>query len=206
MSHCCKNLKPLSWPQFLFLFMVNQIWQIIEKGPLRDYLGRPLMTATNDSNPWWSVFKQAITAVGEKLSKPEILGSTTDARYLRQKGIPVLGFSPMKNTPILLHDHNEVQIIHSMLHHYTILISYHMNHYSCLVFFNWWLSLAALTRYRVHEGNTGIRVSDKFLVYIHRSFTLNAPSWLGGPELHVSIRKPFLTFVGEIWGIWQHPL
>nr|XP_007141070.1 hypothetical protein PHAVU_008G164900g [Phaseolus vulgaris]ESW13064.1 hypothetical protein PHAVU_008G164900g [Phaseolus vulgaris] len=70
-------------------------------------MGRPLMTATNDSNPWWSVFKQAITSVKEKLSSPEILGSTTDARFLRQKGIPVLGFSPMKNTPILLHDHNE---------------------------------------------------------------------------------------------------
>ncbi|RZB68945.1 Aminoacylase-1 [Glycine soja] len=38
---------------------------------------------------------------------PEILASTTNARYLKQKGIPVLSFSPMKNTPILLHDHNE---------------------------------------------------------------------------------------------------
>jgi aminoacylase len=84
------------------------LWQITEKGPLRDYMGRPLVTPTNDSNPWWSVFKQAITAVGGKLAKPEILASTTDARYLRQLGIPALGFSPMTNTPILLHDHNEV--------------------------------------------------------------------------------------------------
>ncbi|XP_062152709.1 uncharacterized protein LOC133861026 [Alnus glutinosa] len=74
---------------------------------IRDYMGRPLMTTTNDSNPWWSVFKQAITAVGGKLAKPEILVSTTDARYIRQLGIPALGFSPMTNTPILLHDHNE---------------------------------------------------------------------------------------------------
>uniref|UniRef100_K7M6U8 N-acyl-aliphatic-L-amino acid amidohydrolase n=1 Tax=Glycine max TaxID=3847 RepID=K7M6U8_SOYBN len=66
-----------------------------EKGPLRDYIGRLLMTATNDSYPRWSDFK------------PEILASTTNARYLKQKGIPVLSFSPMKNTPILLHDHNE---------------------------------------------------------------------------------------------------
>lgn len=65
------------------------------------------MTSTNDSNPWWSVFKQAITSAGGKLSKPEILASTTDARFIRQKGIPVLGFSPMRYTPILLHDHNE---------------------------------------------------------------------------------------------------
>ncbi|KAJ7959118.1 aminoacylase-1-like [Quillaja saponaria] len=85
----------------------NMTYEIIEKGPIRDYMGRPLMTLTNDSNPWWSVFSEAIRRAGEKLSKPEILPSTTDARFLRQMGIPVLGFSPMKNTPILLHDHNE---------------------------------------------------------------------------------------------------
>ncbi|KAL5703569.1 N-acyl-aliphatic-L-amino acid amidohydrolase [Ranunculus cassubicifolius] len=65
------------------------------------------MTATNDSNPWWSVFEKAIVTAGGRLSKPEILPSTTDARYMRQMGIPTLGFSPMTNTPILLHDHNE---------------------------------------------------------------------------------------------------
>ncbi|XAR55583.1 Aminoacylase [Bertholletia excelsa] len=85
----------------------NMTYEITEKGPLRDYMGRPLMTLTNNSNPWWSVFKQAIEAAGARLSKPEILSSTTDARYFRQKGISTLGFSPMKNTPILLHDHNE---------------------------------------------------------------------------------------------------
>ncbi|KAK7275671.1 hypothetical protein RIF29_16792 [Crotalaria pallida] len=85
----------------------NMSYEIIEKGPIRDHLGRPMMTATNDSNPWWLVFKQAITSAGGKLSKPEILPSTTDARFIRHKGIPVLGFSPMRNTPILLHDHNE---------------------------------------------------------------------------------------------------
>ncbi|KAL4036290.1 hypothetical protein IC575_005018 [Cucumis melo] len=85
----------------------NMTYQIIEKGPLRDYLGSPLMTMTNDSNPWWAVFKAAISDAGGKLSKPEILATTTDARFMRQMRIPVLGFSPMINTPILLHDHNE---------------------------------------------------------------------------------------------------
>ncbi|MBA0793285.1 hypothetical protein Gohar_017702 [Gossypium harknessii] len=85
----------------------NMTYELIEKGPIRDYQGRPLMTLTNDSNPWWPVFKQAIEAAGGKLSRPEILASTTDARFMRQRGIPLLGFSPMTNTPILLHDHNE---------------------------------------------------------------------------------------------------
>lgn len=85
----------------------NMTYEITKKGPLRDYIGRPLLTPTNDSNPWWSVFEQAIAEAGGKLAKPEILTSTTDARFMRQMGIPTLGFSPMKNTPILLHDHNE---------------------------------------------------------------------------------------------------
>ncbi|XVF36885.1 hypothetical protein REPUB_Repub19eG0097300 [Reevesia pubescens] len=85
----------------------NMTYEIIQKGPIRDFMGRPLMTLTNDSNPWWPVFKQAIEAAGGKLSRPEILASTTDARFMRQKGIPALGFSPMMNTPILLHEHNE---------------------------------------------------------------------------------------------------
>ena len=33
--------------------------------------------------------------------------AATDGRYVRSAGIPVLGFSPIKNHPILLHDHNE---------------------------------------------------------------------------------------------------
>jgi len=70
--------------------------------------GRPIFTATNESNPWWPIFEKAITSAGGKLSKPEILSSTTDSRFVRQLGIPALGFSPMTNTPILLHDHNEV--------------------------------------------------------------------------------------------------
>lgn len=85
----------------------NMTYQIVQKGPNRDYRGRPLMTSTDNTNPWWSVFKQAITAVGGELGKTEILASTTDARFIRQRGIPALGFSPMTNTPILLHEHNE---------------------------------------------------------------------------------------------------
>nr|GME16264.1 aminoacylase-1 [Ipomoea batatas] len=85
----------------------NMTSEIIEKGNVRDFMGRPLVTPTSDSNPWWSVFKEAITKVGGKIAKPEILSSTTDARFMRERGIPTLGFSPMKNTPILLHDHNE---------------------------------------------------------------------------------------------------
>ncbi len=33
--------------------------------------------------------------------------AATDIRYIRDAGIPGLGFSPIRNTPNLLHKHNE---------------------------------------------------------------------------------------------------
>ena len=43
---------------------------------------------------------------GLKLNKL-IFPAATDSRYMRDIGIPALGFSPMNNTPVLLHDHDE---------------------------------------------------------------------------------------------------
>jgi len=40
-------------------------------------------------------------------TKNEIFPAGTDSRYLREVGIPAIGFSPMPNTPTLLHDHDE---------------------------------------------------------------------------------------------------
>lgn len=40
--------------------------------------------------------------------KPQLFPAATDSRFLRQLGVPALGFSPMNNTPVLLHDNDEV--------------------------------------------------------------------------------------------------
>lgn len=37
----------------------------------------------------------------------EVFPAATDSRFMRKLGIPALGFSPMSNTEILLHEHNE---------------------------------------------------------------------------------------------------
>lgn len=37
----------------------------------------------------------------------KVFPGATDSRYLRKLSIPVLGFSPMNCTPILLHEHDE---------------------------------------------------------------------------------------------------
>lgn len=65
------------------------------------------ITATDaEKNPWSSVFKSTCSRLGLKYTE-EIFPAATDSRYLRERGIPAFGFSPINNTPILLHDHNE---------------------------------------------------------------------------------------------------
>ncbi|KAG0583273.1 hypothetical protein M758_3G124100 [Ceratodon purpureus] len=85
----------------------NFTYSFEEKVYPRDKSGRPAVTTADDSNPWWVLLKNAVVKAGGKLSKPEIFPAATDSRYVRQEGIIAFGFSPMANTPILLHDHNE---------------------------------------------------------------------------------------------------
>eukprot|EP00397_Hematodinium_sp_SG-2012_P021193 GEMP01021877.1.p1 GENE.GEMP01021877.1~~GEMP01021877.1.p1 ORF type:complete len:435 (+),score=100.54 GEMP01021877.1:45-1349(+) len=58
------------------------------------------------ATPWWRVFRDTLEGMGHKV-EPEVFPAGTDSRFLREKGIPAFGFSPMKNCPILLHEHNE---------------------------------------------------------------------------------------------------
>jgi aminoacylase len=57
-------------------------------------------------NPWWKSFKDSFQDMKLKLVE-EVFPAGTDGHYLREKGVSVFGFSPIINTPILLHDHNE---------------------------------------------------------------------------------------------------
>ncbi|XP_015775121.1 PREDICTED: aminoacylase-1-like, partial [Acropora digitifera] len=64
------------------------------------------ITSTADDDPWWSVLSSTCKKMGLTLEK-EIFPAGTDSRFLRELGYPAIGFSPMNNTPILLHDHDE---------------------------------------------------------------------------------------------------
>ncbi|KAJ1109527.1 hypothetical protein NDU88_006887 [Pleurodeles waltl] len=64
------------------------------------------VTSTEESDPWWKAFSGPCKELNLTL-KPEIFPAGTDSRYLREVGVPAIGFSPMNKTPILLHDHNE---------------------------------------------------------------------------------------------------
>ncbi|GBG84132.1 hypothetical protein CBR_g38106 [Chara braunii] len=66
-----------------------------------------MITPTNQSNPYWMVFKKAVEKTGVELSEPEISPAATDASFLRATGLLALGFTPVRHTPTLAHAHNE---------------------------------------------------------------------------------------------------
>ncbi|CAN1150123.1 Acy1 [Linum perenne] len=87
--------------------MTFQLGQFKQKTTLYDKAGKPKLTKTGSSNPWWILLEEAVGKANGKLAKPEIFPASTDSRYFRERGLPAIGFSPMSNTPVLLHDHNE---------------------------------------------------------------------------------------------------
>jgi aminoacylase len=62
--------------------------------------------ADREVNPWYGVFCDSLEAMGCGIV-PQIFPAATDSRFLRALGIRALGFSPMRNTEILLHEHDE---------------------------------------------------------------------------------------------------
>ncbi|ESO83652.1 hypothetical protein LOTGIDRAFT_222505 [Lottia gigantea] len=64
------------------------------------------LTSIDDSDPWWNAFRGTCQNLDLKIIT-SICPVGTDSRHTRKLGIPALGFSPMNNTPVLLHDHNE---------------------------------------------------------------------------------------------------
>ncbi|XP_043466051.1 aminoacylase-1-like isoform X1 [Leptopilina heterotoma] len=63
-------------------------------------------TRLDDSNVYWKPFREACLKSGVEIDL-SIAPWGTDANSLRAIGIPALGFSPINNTPPLLHSHNE---------------------------------------------------------------------------------------------------
>ncbi|XP_034488738.1 aminoacylase-1-like [Drosophila innubila] len=72
-------------------------------------------TKIDASNPYWLAFKQTLDELGLK-TRVRVFPGATDSRYVRHAGIPALGFSPINNTTILLHDHDEYLRASTYLH------------------------------------------------------------------------------------------
>ena len=58
-------------------------------------------------NPWYSIFSNFIITECNMKLNPCIFPAATDSRFLRAMGIRAIGFSPMRSSPILLHEHDE---------------------------------------------------------------------------------------------------
>ena len=65
-----------------------------------------LTSTDSNQNPWYAVFESAIASMGIEL-EPQVFPAATDSRFLRALGIKAFGFSPMRNTEILLHENDE---------------------------------------------------------------------------------------------------
>ncbi|ERM97857.1 hypothetical protein AMTR_s00351p00009890 [Amborella trichopoda] len=85
----------------------NMTFQFKDKFPTVDKFGNPAFTATDASNSWWTLFEEAVKKAHGNLAEPEIFLGGSDARYFRERNLPVIAFSPISNTPILHHHHNE---------------------------------------------------------------------------------------------------
>ncbi|CAJ0600925.1 unnamed protein product [Cylicocyclus nassatus] len=64
------------------------------------------LTTTEDSDPFWAAFKKSMAEEKCEFEK-DIFPGSTDSRFVRKHGYRAIGFSPMNNTPSLLHDHDE---------------------------------------------------------------------------------------------------
>jgi len=71
-----------------------------------DLLSHSLTSIDEKVNPWYSAFGSALGKMGFKF-EPEIFPAATDSRFLRALGIRALGFSPMRNSEIMLHENDE---------------------------------------------------------------------------------------------------
>lgn len=71
--------------------------------PSPGLLQRPI-----ENDPWISKLSEAIKSVNPDVRLDlQVFPAGTDGRYVRMAGVPCIGFSPIRNTPILLHDHDE---------------------------------------------------------------------------------------------------
>lgn len=66
----------------------------------------PVIKPTKLDGIYWNAFTDAMDSLKLKY-KARVMAGGTDIQYLRALDIQAIGFSPIINTPVLLHDHNE---------------------------------------------------------------------------------------------------
>lgn len=77
-------------------------WEFVHK-PLYQHAVTPL----DSTNPWWELFKKTVVETCGIGLVPSVFPAATDSRFLRAKGVRAIGFSPMRRSRVLLHEHDE---------------------------------------------------------------------------------------------------
>ena len=62
----------------------------------------------------WCTVCETLAAMGCPY-KAEVFQGATDGRHLREVGVPVVGFSPIRHSPMLLHTHDECLSVEQFL-------------------------------------------------------------------------------------------
>jgi len=81
-------------------------WEMAREAGGESLLEHYTTSIDRSINPWYGIFSDSLAKTGVPIN-PEIFPASTDARFVRAAKFPAFGFSPMRNTPILLHEHNE---------------------------------------------------------------------------------------------------
>lgn len=82
-------------------------WNFLDdQGGSTDLQRHALTSIDERVNPWYGVFSKSLEKMGVQFI-PEVFPAATDSRFLRLLGIRALGFSPMRNSEILLHENDE---------------------------------------------------------------------------------------------------
>lgn len=81
-------------------------WGELEDTGHENLMNHALTSTSSTENPWYTVFSKAMSSMNLEFV-PEVFPAATDSRFLRALGIRALGFSPMRNSEILLHENNE---------------------------------------------------------------------------------------------------
>jgi aminoacylase len=64
-------------------------------------------TSLDSTNPWWELFKTTVEGTCGIGLVPSVFPAATDSRFLRAAGVKAIGFSPMRRSKVLLHEHDE---------------------------------------------------------------------------------------------------
>ena len=83
----------------------NIEWNYVVSSALKEHQTTSIDPAIN---PWWPLFVATIESYDSSMTpEPMVFPAATDSRFLRAMGIRAFGFSPIRRSRILLHEHDE---------------------------------------------------------------------------------------------------